>query len=154
MKSRTRCILSLLSLITVAIAGIGQIKPIAAQSVPIESKRAQCQRFEAGLTRFNANLTAPENDRNTQRELIETLLTVFNTEIKQLERQTFTDTKIQALHQQALSSITSARNHMMDYLSATERREPGKADRAFGEMQRMPYELSEVIQQFERYCRA
>lgn len=141
----------LLSLGVVAIALTSQTA--TANSQPItESKCSQCQRFEAAMTRFNDRFTAKENDRNTQRELLENLLVVLKTEIKQLETQTFSDAQIQALHQQALDSIIAAHNNMTEYLYATDRGDQATAEIAYGNIQLMPYQISDVIKQFENYC--
>lgn len=141
----------LLSLAVVAIALTSQTATANAQPVT-ESKCSQCQRFEAAMARFNDRFTAKENDRNTQRELLENLLVVLKTEIKQLEIQNFSDAQIQAFHQQALDSIIAAHNNMTEYLHASDRGDQATAETAYGNMQLMPYQISDVIKQFEHYC--
>lgn len=143
---------SLLGFAIVAIASVGYMTTIHAQPQPPESKQSQCQRFEAGMTRFNTNLTARENDRNTQRELVERLIVVLNSEIQQLESQTFSDAKIQSFHQRSLDSIIAAHRNMVDYVSAVDRSDQAKADTAFGNLQLMPYQISDVLKEFEQYC--
>lgn len=143
---------SLLGLAMVAIAFVSDITTSSAQPQSPESKQSQCQRFEAGMVRFNANLTARENDRNTQRELVERLIIVLKSEIQQLESQTFSDAKIQSFHQLSLNSIIAAHDNMVDYGSAVDRGDQTKADAAFGNLQLMPYQISDVLKQFEQYC--
>lgn len=142
---------SLLSLAVVAIALTSQTATANAQPVT-ESKYSECQRFEAAMVRFNDRFTAKENDRNTQREMLENLLVVLKTEIKQLEIQKFSDAKIQAFHQQALDSIIAVHNNMTEYLHATDRGDRPTAETAYGNMQLMPYQISDVAKQFESYC--
>ncbi|HIK19134.1 MAG TPA: hypothetical protein IGS53_28155 [Leptolyngbyaceae cyanobacterium M33_DOE_097] len=143
---------SLLGLAMIVISSVINITTSSAQPQPPESKQSQCQRYEAGMARFNANLTARENDRHTQRELVERLIVVLKSEIQQLESQTFSDAKIQSFHQRSLDSIIAAHNNMVDYVSAIDRGDQAKADAAFGNLQLIPYQISDVLKQFEQYC--
>ncbi len=142
---------SLLSLALVAIALTSQTARVNAQPVT-ESKSSQCQRFEGAMARFNERFTAQENDRKTQREMLENLLVVLQTEIDQLEINKFSDPKIQELHQQFLDIIIATHYNMSEYLKATDRGDPATSETAYSNMQLMPYQISDVIKQFENYC--
>ncbi len=126
-------------------------------SASIESAQAQCQRFNTSLTRFNERFTSKENDRgNSQHELAENLVAVLNSEIQQLEEQSFADTTLQELYQQALGSITVTRDFMVDYLEAIERGDQSAADVALGNSQGMAYDeingLYGWVEPFVQYC--
>ncbi|WOD40682.1 hypothetical protein [Nodosilinea sp. E11] len=148
---KTRFYLLILALVMVSCAGQNTAADNQS-SLSSESTQAQCQRFNAGLTSFNERFTARENDRDSQQAIVENLVAVFDQEIQQLEEQSFADTTLQALYQQALGSIIFTRDSMVDYLEATERGDQAAAETAYGNMQVMSYEISEVVGQFEQYC--
>lgn len=126
-------------------------------SASIESTQAQCRRFNTSLARFHERFTSPEHDRSdSQQELVESLVAVLNSEIQQLEEQSFADTTLQGLYQQALGSIVGTRDFMVDYLEATERGDQAAADAALGNSQGMAddeiHGLYGWVEPFAQYC--
>jgi hypothetical protein len=148
MKIRHGC----LGLLLVATAWAGGSNRLNAQSTLVESTGSQCQRFEAAMTRFNDRFTSSEHNLDSQYAIAESLFAVLNTELQPLASQQFSDSKIQALHHQSLGIILVAQHNMANYLSATDQGEPAKAEIAYGNLQFMPYQLSDVVIQFEQYC--
>ncbi|MBE9139995.1 hypothetical protein IQ254_22830 [Nodosilinea sp. LEGE 07088] len=146
----------LLSMALVMAGCAGQITAAdEPSSTNVESAQAQCQRFEAALTGFNERFTTKENDRDSQQELVENLVAVLNREIQQLEEQSFADTTLQALYQQALGSIMVTRDSMVDYLEATERGDQAAAETALGNAQGLAYGTDGIygwIEPFAHYC--
>jgi hypothetical protein len=80
----------------------------------------------------------------------------LNSEIQLLEKQSFADTTLQGLYQQALGSIMATRDFMVDYLEATERGDRAAADAALGNSQGMAYDeihgLYGWVEPLAQYC--
>ncbi|MGG6264918.1 hypothetical protein ACQ4M3_02485 [Leptolyngbya sp. AN03gr2] len=141
-----------------------------------ESKPSDCQAFYAAMARYHVRTTYTSNDQSYEsvesisgtfykvrisdasneptdpQDIAEDLLMDLNLSIKDLEGLTFSDATLRSLHQQFLGYVIAGRDHLATSLSETKRGEQAKADAAFGELQRLPYQISEVYQQFEQYC--
>jgi hypothetical protein len=124
----------------------------SSRNAQAESKTSQCQRFEAALTRYNDRISDTSNDPPNQQGIAANLLVDLNMAIDDLESQTFSDATLRSLHQQSLEHIIAGRDNVATYLSATKRGEQAKAETAFGNLQLLPYQISEVVEQFEPYC--
>lgn len=148
----------LLGLALVTVGCAGQVTAAdEPSSASVEATQAQCQQFTASLGRFNERFTSPENDRgDSQQELVENLVAVLNSEIQLLNEESFADTTLQALHQQALGSIIVTRDFMVDYLEATERGDQAAAETAQANSQGMAYDelygLYAWSEPFVQYC--
>ncbi len=145
----------LLGLALVTMGCAGQITAAdEPSSASVEATQAQCRQFTASLGRFHERFTSPENDRgDSQQELAEHLVAVLNSEIQLLNEESFADTTLQALHQQALGSIMVTRDFMVNYLEATERGDRATAETALGNAQGMAYDgLYAWSEPFAQYC--
>jgi hypothetical protein len=125
---------------------------LSSRSAQAESKTSQCDRFEAALTRYNERITDMSDDPPDPQGIMANFLVDFNVSIDELERQTFSDATLRSLYQQSLEYIVAGRDNVATYLSATEQGEPAEAETAWGNLQFLPYQMSEVVEQFESYC--
>jgi hypothetical protein len=133
---------------------------LSSRNAQAESKTSQCDRFEAVLTRYNDRISDTSNDRisdtsndpSDPQGIAEIFLVDLNLSIADLESQTFSDATLRSLHQQSLEHIIAGRDNVATYLSATKQGEQAEAEAAFGNLQLLPYQISEVVEQFEPYC--
>ncbi|MGG6263684.1 hypothetical protein ACQ4M3_33625 [Leptolyngbya sp. AN03gr2] len=131
-----------------AITSVSNIRAINAQS--IETKQTQCQRFEAGLIQFNQNFSTFEPDETTRRKIMLNTLKILRNEMQRLNSEQYQDVKLQALQQQLLEDIKSGHDNLANYVSTTEPSEA--ADSNYTALQSLPYQIAEVVEQFEQYC--
>lgn len=140
------CLLALAA----AITSLSNISAINAQTQLKESKHAQCQRFEAGLIQLNQNLSTYKPDETSPRKIMLNTLTILSTEMKRLKSEQYQDVKLQSLHQQLLKNITSGHDKLAAHIRATEGSE--QAENVYSGLQSLPYQISEVVGQFEQSC--
>jgi VanZ family protein len=128
----------------------------SSRNAQAEPTTSQCQRFEAVLTHYNDRISDTSNDPPDRQGIATNLLSDLKIVIEDLESQTFDDETLRSLHQQMLEHIMSGRDNVATYLSlsATEQGEQTEAETAFNKLQLLPYQMSEVVQQFEQYCGA
>ncbi|MCU0567494.1 MAG: hypothetical protein MUF49_12965 [Oculatellaceae cyanobacterium Prado106] len=129
------------------VAVLGFSSPAQAESEP-----SQCQSFEASLIRYNDRISSGADEFTDRRQIAESLLVDLSIESAALERETFMDATLRSLHQQLLGYVRAGRDNIATHLYATDQGEEAEAETAFGELQLLPYQVSEVIQQFEQYC--
>jgi hypothetical protein len=128
----------------------------SSRNAQAEPTTSQCQRFEAALTHYNDRISDTSNDPPDRQGIATNLLADLRIVIADLEGQTFDDETLRSLHQRMLEHIMSGRDNVATYLSlsATEQGEQTEAETAFNNLQLLPYQMSEVVQQFEQYCGA
>lgn len=117
-----------------------------------QSKPAECQSFEAVMIRYNDRVSNTTNDPTDPQGIAENLLVDLNLSIEDLESLTFSDLTLRSLHQQSLEYVIAGRDNLATHLSEVKQGQQATTGAAFGELQRLPYQISEVLQQFEQYC--